>query len=492
MVSVLENGYKRRIVFWRELILFFLLAIALINYSKGFVNQIQQTYVQGYWVLNYHNGLIRRGLLGELLSFLYDQNNLDRVLSAAFCLHLITCMLLLIGLWAWLQRLLDRQWEPLLLAIFAVFATSQFLPTQAYDAGFLDVYDYVLVLIAAFAMLGNAYLVAAAAGFVGPFIHEAFIFVWLTISILAFWNSWSRKTIAVLLCPVIATAIVYVFSSETAGVSQIVASPLAATAKGVMTEFVFSQTITSSLKMMAWKYQHNANSFAWAAIFFTFPALVITAVYASTRGSARDVAYLTGAALAPAAILIFALDLSRFLVGTAFSALLSVFYMHTVKPTAISRPFTIGVASTVAALGLALPLVQALFDNAVIIDRGLVPFVNNPAASAVNWIFSSVETFPPLPADAKFTDPPGNVWDEQEDAWDGVWTRRPGTNVFDAVWTRGKQKITGVLLIKRYGERIVVERTSSDGNNVTYNGRLEGSRVTGRYAGGPWLAVIRQ
>ena len=135
--------------------------------------------------------------------------------------------------------------------------------------------------------------------------------------------------------------------------------------------------------------------------------------------------------------------LSRFLVGTAFSALLSVFYMHTVKPTAISRPFTIGVASTVAALGLALPLVQALFDNAVIIDRGLIPFVNNPAASAVNWIFSSVETFPPLPADAKFTDPPGNVWDEQEDAWDGVWTRRPGTNVFDAVWTGANRNSLG-------------------------------------------------
>ncbi len=52
---------------------------------------------------------------------------------------------------------------------FAVFATSQFLPTQGYDPGFLDVYDYVLVLTAASAMLGHAYLVAAAVGFAGPF-----------------------------------------------------------------------------------------------------------------------------------------------------------------------------------------------------------------------------------------------------------------------------------------------------------------------------------
>jgi hypothetical protein len=45
--SAFENGDKRRVIFRRQCVLFLLLAIALLNYSKGFVNQIQHTYVQG-------------------------------------------------------------------------------------------------------------------------------------------------------------------------------------------------------------------------------------------------------------------------------------------------------------------------------------------------------------------------------------------------------------------------------------------------------------
>ncbi|MBT2602041.1 hypothetical protein J7E55_03060 [Bacillus sp. ISL-53] len=90
----------------------------------------------------------------------------------------------------------------------------------------------------------------------------------------------------------------------------------------------------------------------------------------------------------------------------------------------------------------------------------------------------------------------GTRWDEEENGWRGVWTRRGNSNVFDARWTRpGVTPVTAVLRMQQQGNNVRIERrNSSDGNDCDYTGRIEGRRVTGTYScdqgGGTWSATI--
>jgi hypothetical protein len=91
----------------------------------------------------------------------------------------------------------------------------------------------------------------------------------------------------------------------------------------------------------------------------------------------------------------------------------------------------------------------------------------------------------------------GTVWYEEESGWDGIWTRRGNSNVFDAIWTAGNAAGTAVLTITIQDDRVTVIRgNSSNGVNYTYTGTLShfGSRVSGAYTDGknmmPWKATI--
>ena len=49
----------------------------------------------------------------------------------------------------------------------------------------------------------------------------------------------------------------------------------------------------------------------------------------------------------------------------------------------------------------------------------------------------------------------GTVWDESENGWTGVWTRRSGTSIFDAVWTNNGSRVTAVLTMTQTGPATV-------------------------------------
>lgn len=85
----------------------------------------------------------------------------------------------------------------------------------------------------------------------------------------------------------------------------------------------------------------------------------------------------------------------------------------------------------------------------------------------------------------KSGNPLGRVWHVLESGWAGTWTRRNGSNIFDAVWTEGDGRVTAVMTIVRTGERLQIERTnSSDGNDCTYEGTVgpDGQTVEGHYS----------
>jgi len=94
----------------------------------------------------------------------------------------------------------------------------------------------------------------------------------------------------------------------------------------------------------------------------------------------------------------------------------------------------------------------------------------------------------------------GRVWTVSEDGgWTGTWTRRGDSLVFDAVWSKGGQRVTGVLTMSVQGRTVRIQsRRQSNGNDVDYEGTLsedgrsaQGTlRVLGRSGSWNWRAAI--
>jgi hypothetical protein len=89
----------------------------------------------------------------------------------------------------------------------------------------------------------------------------------------------------------------------------------------------------------------------------------------------------------------------------------------------------------------------------------------------------------------------GSVWREVEETEHAVWTRRPGTQTFDAAWSNGR--VRAVLHMALAGNQVTIKRTqSTDGYECLYTGTLVGNRASGTFGcnrfGGqkPWHATI--
>jgi hypothetical protein len=92
----------------------------------------------------------------------------------------------------------------------------------------------------------------------------------------------------------------------------------------------------------------------------------------------------------------------------------------------------------------------------------------------------------------------GTRWDESEEGWGAIWTRRGNSNVFDVQSRKGTMYLTAIQTINISGDRVSINRTqASDGNNCQMEGTIgpDGVTVTGTYncqSGGPyhWQARI--
>ena len=75
----------------------------------------------------------------------------------------------------------------------------------------------------------------------------------------------------------------------------------------------------------------------------------------------------------------------------------------------------------------------------------------------------------------------GRVWREKEDkGWEGLYTRRGNSSLFDAIWTRKEsEKVKGVLIVHLSGNKAFIEsRQQSNGRELDYEGTIsEDSRT---------------
>ncbi|WP_395713537.1 hypothetical protein [Reyranella sp.] len=464
--------------------------LTVLSFFKGFIYAINP-YVHVYYVINYRDGLIRRGLLGEALSLFVDQSNLEDTIALAAIVYSATNVAVMLILFAWTIAIELRRRDLLATSLYALYAASQFIPTVAYDSGFLDAYDYLLLLLATIAFAQKQLLIAALIGSIAPFVHEAFVFLWLCPVALAWWFKPSPRVLVALCAPLITTAIVYWVPSPEAGIAQMQSAPLPDYMKDFVIAFQFSQTIVSSLYIVLWKIGHNLFNFLIAIGYFTVPALLLIVLYGRGRADGRAWAALGLATFLPLSLNLIAWDLSRLLAPASFFAMLAVLFMESVRPTE-ATPRWLPAGCWLAALALIqAPFVYGYATFAAIEDRSFVRDL--PIA---RWVASGMTYYvrnirPKVETVTGRDDPPGNVWYMEEDAWRGALIRRPGTNVFDATMTKGGMVVQYTAEIVRDGDRIFITRDAHDKKAMmTYVGTLRGNRVTGTYRGGIWGAIV--
>ena len=214
------------------------MVVAVLGFAKNFSPELNPG-GDPYFFFTYSDGFIRRGLLGQVFNTIYPDASPEATRAAALWCFTIASMLIVALLMAWFRQV-AREW----IVLFALFAASQFLPTLGYDTGYLDAYVYVLAIVASMAFVRDKLLIVSVVGFVGPFVHETFVFMWLPLIILAVWRGGLRPVHALALCaPILGALIVYFGHSQAAAVAQVNAAPLSDVVKDSFIKYQFGFTL---------------------------------------------------------------------------------------------------------------------------------------------------------------------------------------------------------------------------------------------------------
>ena len=374
----------------RSFLLIALLILVVISFLKGSNSGIQE-WGQPYWLIDYGHGFVKRGLVGQLFGWVTSGNSLDKKWNSVMHVHLASCILLLTGLSLWACRI---SIDLTTIVVLSVFVSSQFSPTLAYITGYLDVYLYILLGVSMFSVAHGWFLPAVVLGFIAPFIHESYVFPWMTLPTLLIrarlgcTRETMSKSALVVMSPLAASIAVSVIHSPSAIRDVVAKLPLSEVVKDGLMRYQFGQTIQSSLSIMASKMLVSGGNLLICLIFFGLPTVLILLTYINGRElTTREKALIWLASCAPITILGLAWDLSRFIVMTNICALFSVFFVETAwRPRRKTLPRTMTIAVGVLTIGyLASPFVYTYFENAHEFRPEWLP-----VRPALFWLFSTV------------------------------------------------------------------------------------------------------
>lgn len=470
-----------------------LMGIGAIAITRGSANHINP-HVISYYVINYGDGLIRRGLIGEIWSWFLPQGDLKAIRFIILAYYWPFVMVLILCLFAWVMTLELKRRDFLFSGLFAVFLTSQFVPTLAYDVGFLDVFVFLLIVAATAALARHHYLIVAIAGAAGPFVHEGFLFYWLPLLAVGLWEERSARRSIVLALPLLSVVCIYLFASKEIAIAQMSASPLPGPDKQEAIAQQFGQTPLTNFVMIAIKYRNYPVNVLAAFAFFTLPAFAIIALYATARRQLAATAVLALSAIGPFLMLTIAWDLSRILAASVFTVLIATLYMETVRPAPRATWQLPAVGAVLALVLVQVPFTYAYFEVAEVADVGPEALQTGPVGRLTRKAVALYSrAIGPSTSERHGRDvlPTGSAWFVEEDIWRGAWIRRPGTNEFDAVMTLPNGSVvTYSVKVERDGDTIIARRNLGTEDQLDYVGRLNGQSISGTYAGGYWFAQV--
>lgn len=355
------------------------------QYRKGAITDVQGWGLV-YWWLDYGDGMVRRGLIGQLFQSGFGVLSREALYRPVMFLHVGTFIFLAgvaVALSSLIVARLDWRGRLSFAAVAAWVFAGQFWPTVAYNLGYLDVYIVALALAAALLLMRGWIIPAGLLMAAGPFAHEYFVF--LTPFILA--CAWrpdadrpgqvsGRSLVMLGLVVLASSAAVILLSRPPATVAQLAQMPLPADQKKVLAEVTMGQGVVPMLARMLDLMRQHFGRLVGHGLFFLTPTLVATAGILLWRAPKRTpVLWLRAAAgLFPISTLLIAWDLSRLLCMSGFTAgmlFLVAAWDRTgerrssLDPASASRtPLIVGAASLVlAALYGLTPLTYTYFGG---------------------------------------------------------------------------------------------------------------------------------
>lgn len=363
--------------------LFVLGVLAALNAAKGAPTELG-TFGWPFYELSYRHGFIRRGLVGAIFQALTAQLPPGAQEREATNAHVLVSTALLTGLALWTWHVwVWRQPEGRRLIIIGAgaFFLSQFPSALFLNAGYLDPWILGTTVAAAWAVSRGCYRTAAAIGGVGPFVHEAVIFLWTTVVALAMLRELraapSRRqwrSALSLATPYLATAAVLSLHSDAAVHASIAALHTSEDVKQTLRNQQYGLTFSQAVPVMIAKIRQNSENFILAIVFYVTPALVtaVCAVRSARVRHATERVLAMIAVLAPCSILLVAWDLSRFLCWAPLGAVLLLLSLGLSleadeEPEAAShvrRWIELGAATVVVVLGAASPAVNSYYEVA--------------------------------------------------------------------------------------------------------------------------------
>ncbi|MCB0911281.1 MAG: hypothetical protein KDB60_06675 [Propionibacteriaceae bacterium] len=296
---------------WQQVALGALIfAVGLASALRGLFTDVRKWGVPNIY-LNYSQGLVRRGLVGEVIRLLGLPES--RALFAAICWAAGLLTLALLAFLAVRATHLHPATTMLLIA-------SQLLPTLAFNTGYLDPFICVLVILTYYFLARDWMIPAAVAAVVAPFVHEQFIFYLLPVLVLLVVRLVRRQRwlphLVVAAAAVVGTLVIIVFDNKQAGAALMQASPMRPEVIHAMIRDQLGQTLGSSLQFMANFYSTTWKYSLVVVVFMIAPAVLMLVF---NRKLVREAPWLIAAAVGPLALLAVAWDLSRFAVMAVFA-----------------------------------------------------------------------------------------------------------------------------------------------------------------------------
>lgn len=311
--------------------------------SKGINDRLQDWGVV-YWWLDYSDGMIRRGLTGQLFQAVFGRLSVDALVAPVNAINLI-CIGTLALVMAALTGLTMSRLRPRAMLGFAALAVwlfvGQIWPHLVYNIGYLDTIVILMALGAALAVRQRQLILAGLIVAVGPFVHEYFVFLTPFIASVGLDEGSADASVEGLLpldaprtgIPLIhlillgavgvaSGLLVVALSHPAAALAQLDPLPLKEALKRDLLATTLSQGMAQSVHGMLIRFSQEPAYAVANFAFFLAPALVACGglvFWRAPRGS-RVPWVQAAAALFPVAALLMAWDLSRLLVLTTFPA----------------------------------------------------------------------------------------------------------------------------------------------------------------------------
>ncbi|KQT17987.1 hypothetical protein ASG31_04420 [Chryseobacterium sp. Leaf404] len=138
-------------------------------------------WAMAHWLMDYHSGIIKRGLAGEIFGFLFTKTELNITIVSAVVLVVLYLAVLMIAL----KESFRKKIQPLAVLFYLTFFISQYVVFSAHLIGYLDHLIFLMAILTVFLIRKKKVFIASLIAGLSVFIHEISFFLLIPVSVFA-------------------------------------------------------------------------------------------------------------------------------------------------------------------------------------------------------------------------------------------------------------------------------------------------------------------